>query len=83
MGNYEQARRNGRQAVTLDPGNPYPERIETWFIVANASIALKDFKTARETLMELLTKLPPPASSDVALLAGRMLDSLDEAGTKR
>jgi hypothetical protein len=48
-----------------------------------AVIALKDFKTAREALKERLTKLPPPASSDIALLARQMLDSLDEAGTKR
>lgn len=79
MGNYEQARRDGKEAVTLDPENLFPERIETWFIIANASIGLKDFKSAKETLTALLAKLPPPAASDIALAAKQLLDSLNEA----
>jgi tetratricopeptide (TPR) repeat protein len=79
MGSYEQARRDGKEAVTLDPENLFPERIETWFIIANASIGLKDFKSARETLAALLAKLPPPATSDIALVAKQLLDSLKEA----
>ena len=79
MGNYEQARRDGKEAVTLDPENLFPERIETWFITANASIGLKDFKSAKETLTALLAKLPPPAASDIALAAKQLLDSLNEA----
>jgi len=78
IGSYEQARRDGKEAVTLDPENLFPERIETWFIIANASIALKDFKSARETLTALLAKLPPPETSDLALAAKRLLDSLNE-----
>lgn len=79
MGNYEQARRDGKAAVALDPENLFPERIETWFITANASIGLKDFKSAKETLTALLAKLPPPAASDIALAAKQLLDSLNEA----
>lgn len=79
MGSYEQARRDGKQAVTLDPENLFPERIETWFIIANASIALEDFKSARETLTALLAKLPPPKASDIALAAKQLLDALNEA----
>jgi hypothetical protein len=78
MGSYERARSDGRQAVALDPENLFPERIETWFIIANASIALKDFKSAKETLTALLAKLPPPESSDIALAAKQLLDSLSE-----
>jgi tetratricopeptide (TPR) repeat protein len=78
MGNYEQARRDGKAAVALDPENLFPERIETWFITANASIGLKDFKSAKETLTALLAKLPPPAASDIALAAKQLLDSLSE-----
>jgi tetratricopeptide (TPR) repeat protein len=76
---YEQARRDGQEAVALDPENLFPERIETWFIIANASIALQDFKSARETLTALLAKLPPPKTSDIALAAKRLLDSLNES----
>jgi len=78
-GSYEEARRDGNKAVALDPENLLPERIETWFVIANASIALRDFKSAGETLAALLAKLPPPASSDIALAAKQLLDSLNEA----
>jgi tetratricopeptide (TPR) repeat protein len=79
MGNYEQARRDGKEAVALDPENLFPERIETWFIIANASIGLKDFKSARETLTALLAKLPPQETSDIALAVKQLLDSLKGA----
>lgn len=79
MRNYEQARRDGEAAASLDPENLFPESIETWFIIANASIALKDFKSAKETLTALLAKLPPPAASDIALAAKQLLDSLSAA----
>lgn len=78
-GRYEQARANGRQALVLDPDSLLPERIETWFIVANASTSLKDFKAAKETLKALMGKLPPPESSDIALAAQQALDALEEA----
>ena len=78
MGSYGKARRDGKEAVTLDPENLFPESIRTWFIIANASIELKDFKSARETLTALLAKMPSPATSDVALVAKQLLDSLDE-----
>lgn len=78
MGSYEKARRDGKEAVTLDPENLFPEGIKTWFIIANASIGLKDFKSARETLIALLAKLPPPETSDIAFAAKQLLDSLNE-----
>ena len=76
--NYAQARRDGKAAVAQDPENVFPERVETWFNVANAFIATKDFKSAREILTALLAKLPPPEKSDVALAAKQLLDSLSE-----
>ena len=76
--NYAQARRDGKAAVAQDPENVFPERVETWFNVANAFIAIKDFKSAREILTALLAKLPPPETSDLALAAKRLLDSLNE-----
>jgi hypothetical protein len=79
MGDYELARRQGKEAIALDPENVFPERIETWFTIANASIALKDFRSAQETLTALLAKLPPPSASDIALAAKQLLDSLNES----
>ncbi len=78
MGNCEQARRDGKEAVAFDPENLFPERIETWFIIANASIGLKDFRSAKEILTALLAKLPPPETSDIALAAKQLLDFLRE-----
>lgn len=65
--------------MDLDPDNLLPERIETWFIVANASASLKDFQAAKETLKALLGKLPPPESSDIAFAAQHALGALEEA----
>jgi tetratricopeptide (TPR) repeat protein len=78
---YEQARDHGRQALRLWPDVLSPERVQTYFVVGNSSIGLKDYKSAEDLYRELLEKLPPPQNDHVASMAKDILEAL-EAMTK-
>lgn len=82
---YEEARRLGREALALDPGPATPERMEAYLIVANSSLALKDYQAAAETYRDLAGRAPK--GSKEALVAqywlgviGRLLQATPTPG---
>ena len=75
---YEEARTYGQKAMKLDTENLIPESIETYFIVANSSIALKDYKSASKAYRDLLDKLPPSEQNDLTAVVQQLLEIIEQ-----
>ena len=75
---YEEARTYGQEALKLDSENLIPECIETYFIVANSSIALKDYKSASKAYRDLLDKLPPSEQNDLTAVVQQLLEIVEQ-----
>lgn len=77
---YWQARADARSALALSPKKLDPEATMSYFVVANASLALQDVPSAKAAYEELVAQFPAGSSHDLVLVARRGLEQLKQLG---